>query len=117
VQKASDTVALPAPAPAWCFGNADAGGFYRVRHDPATEAALRDALPELGAVERLALVGDQWALVRADRGTVETFLDLAAALAHEPDHDVIDGVAAALGTLDHQVVHPSSPPHAPLRPP
>ena len=115
VQKASDTVALPAPAPAWCFGNADAGGFYRVRHDPATEAALRGALDELGAVERLALVGDQWALVRAARGTVETFLDLAAALAAEPDHDVIDGVAAALGTLDDQVVEPGSEAQSALR--
>jgi puromycin-sensitive aminopeptidase len=115
VQKASDTVALPAPAPAWCFGNADAGGFYRVRHDPATEAALRGALDELGAVERLALVGDQWALVRADRGTVETFLDLADALAGEPDHDVIDGVVAALGTLDDQVVEPGSEARVALR--
>ena len=115
VQKASDTVALPAPAPAWCFGNADAGGFYRVRHDPATEAALRGALDELGAVERLALVGDQWALVRAARGTVETFLDLADALAAEPDHDVIDGVAAALGTLDDQVVEPGSEAQSALR--
>jgi puromycin-sensitive aminopeptidase len=115
IQKASDTVALPAPAPVWCFGNADAGGFYRVRHDPATEAALRGALDELGAVERLALVGDQWALVRADRGTVETFLDLADALAAEPDHDVIDGVAAALGTLDDQVVEPGSEAQVALR--
>ncbi len=115
VEKASDTIALPAPAPAWCFGNAAAGGFYRVRHDPATQAALHTALSELGAVERLALVGDQWALVRADRASVESFLDLAGALGEEPDHDVLDGVAGALATLDDQVAEPDSAVQGALR--
>jgi puromycin-sensitive aminopeptidase len=53
--------------------------------------------------------------MRADRGTVETFLDLTDALAAEPDHDVIDGVAAALGTLDDQVVEPGSEAQVALR--
>jgi puromycin-sensitive aminopeptidase len=115
VAKASDTIALPAPAPAWFFGNAAAGGFYRVRHDPTTQAALYTALAELDAVERLALAGDQWALVRADRASVESFLDLADALGDEPDHDVLDGVAGALATLDEQVVEPDSPAQGALR--
>jgi puromycin-sensitive aminopeptidase len=115
VQTASQSVSLPAPPPAWCFGNASAGGFYRVRHDPETQAALVGALQTLGAVERLALVGDQWALVRADRATIETFLDLADALEDEADHDVLDGVAGPLAVIDEQVVEPGSAEQAALR--
>src|SRR5262245_13693855 len=115
VQAAAQDVALPAPPPAWCYGNERAGGFYRVRHDSETHAALIGALPTLGAVERLALVGDQWALVRADRATVATFLDLADALGDEPDHDVVDGVAGALGVIDEQVVEPASAEQEALR--
>src|SRR5262245_33241870 len=64
VDRAADTVELPdASGVDWYFGNADAGGFYRVLHDPTTRAALRARLGEgLSAVERLALAGDTWAL-------------------------------------------------------
>jgi hypothetical protein len=41
--------------------------------------------------------------VRADRASIESFLDLADDLAEETDHDVIDGLAAALSVLDDQV--------------
>src|SRR5215468_10169745 len=65
VDRATETVTLPdASRLAWYFGNADAGGFYRVLHDAADRAALREELASvLTAVERLALAGDQWALV------------------------------------------------------
>jgi puromycin-sensitive aminopeptidase len=115
VDRASQTVPLPGAAPAWCYGNAAAGGFYRVRHDAETLAALIRTLGVLSAVERLALVGDQWALVRADRATVESFLDLADALGDEPDHDVLDGVAGALAVLDEQVLEPDSGAQAAFR--
>jgi puromycin-sensitive aminopeptidase len=99
---------LPAQ-PAWVFGNASAGGFYRVRHDDATRTALLDNLHELTAVERLALAGDQWALVRAGKAAIETYLEVADALGEETDHDVLDGIAGPLGFLDEQVVEDGSP--------
>ena len=58
---------------------------------------VADARQRSTPVERLALAGDQWALVRADARRVESFLDLADALGGEPDHDVLDGVAGAAG--------------------
>src|SRR5262245_13009146 len=115
VEKASQTVPLPGATAAWCYGNAAAGGFYRVRHDAATQLALLAALDALSPVERLALVGDQWALVRADRAPVESFLDLADALGDEPDHDVLDGVMGPLAVLDEQVHEPDSPEQAAFR--
>ncbi|HJQ84702.1 MAG TPA: M1 family aminopeptidase [Candidatus Binatia bacterium] len=117
VDKANETVTLPhAPQLAWYFGNADAGGFYRVLHDPADRSALLAHLADgLTAVERLALAGDQWAFVRAAKGTIESFLDVADALGEETDYDVLDGIAGPLDTIDQQVAPPDGPVQERLR--
>jgi len=110
VDRAAQTVALPRGVPlTWYYGNADGGGFYRVLHDPADRAALLADLPRaLGAVERLALAGDQWALVRAGRAAIESFLEIVDVLGDETDYDVLDGVAGPLGLIDDQVAAPGS---------
>src|ERR1051325_4170342 len=97
-EKASESITLPAASGLqWYFGNADAGGFYRVLHDPADRAALLAHLGQaLTPVERLALAGDQWALVRAGKATIDGFLDIASALGDESDYDVLDGLASPL---------------------
>jgi puromycin-sensitive aminopeptidase len=71
------------------YGNADEGGFFRPLHDAAGLRALAGNLPMLSAVERMGLVDHQWALVRAGRAGVESFLDLATALASEEEPDVL----------------------------
>ncbi|MBI2964411.1 MAG: M1 family metallopeptidase, partial [Deltaproteobacteria bacterium] len=78
VDGASRTVRLPVrKSPPWIYGNAEAGGFYRVSHEPADHAALLGRLGEvLTSVERQALVGDRWAMVRAGRAAIESFLDV-----------------------------------------
>ena len=117
VDKASGEVTLPAAARlAWYFGNAEAGGFYRVLHDPADRAALLAELAgSLSAVERLALAGDQWALVRAGRATIDGFLDVTDALHEETDYDVLDGLTGPLGLIDEQLVDTGSPPQERFR--
>src|SRR5947199_983284 len=90
------------------FGNAEAGGFYRTLHDPADRSALLGDLAALTAVERLALAGDQWALVRSAKAPIETFLAVAEALGDETDYDVLDGLAGPLALVDEQVVEPGS---------
>src|SRR5207247_2233925 len=62
----------------------------------------------LTPVERLALAGDQWALVRGGRAPIESFLDLADALGEETDYDVLDGIAGPLDLIDEQVAEPGS---------
>jgi puromycin-sensitive aminopeptidase len=106
VDGASRTLALGARrSPSWLYGNAAAGGFYRVRHEPRDHEALVARLAGvLSPVERLALVGDQWAMVRAARATIESFLDVVDGLGAETDYDVLDGLAGPLGLLDDQVV-------------
>jgi puromycin-sensitive aminopeptidase len=117
VDRTTETVMLPdTPRLSWYFGNADAGGFYRVLHDASDRAALQAHLgTALTAVERLALAGDQWALVRANRATVESFLDVADALGDETDYDVLDGIAGPLDVVDEQVVPPDGPVQAAFR--
>ena len=106
VDRAAGSVRLGGrKVPHWIFGNAAAGGFYRVLHEPADQMALLANLNEaLDPVERLALVGDQWALVRAARTTIERFLDVVDALGTEIDYDVLDGVGGPLGFIDDQLV-------------
>jgi puromycin-sensitive aminopeptidase len=103
---AACTVTLGAAhSPPWLYGNAAAGGFYRVRHESRDHEALVERLAAvLSPVERLALVGDQWALVRAARTTIESFLDVVDGLGDETDYDVLDGLGGPLGLVDDQVV-------------
>ncbi len=86
----------------WCFGNADARGFFRTAYDAETLARL---LPEVAALrpsERMALVSDQWALVRAGAVPIDAFLDLVASLGDEEDHVVLDDLVGRLATIEHR---------------
>jgi puromycin-sensitive aminopeptidase len=114
--KPSQPLAVPDGArPGWVFGNASAGGFYRVRHDDVTRAALLASLDELSAVERLALAGDQWALVRAGKAALASWLDVVDALGDETDYDVLDGIVPPLGFVDEQLGGDRTPLQARLR--
>ncbi len=113
--KPSQSLDVGGTRPGWVFGNASAGGFYRVLHDAKTRAALLASLGELSAVERLALAGDQWALVRAGKAEIESFLDVVDALGDENDYDVLDGIAGPLGFVDEQIAGDGTPAQAELR--
>ncbi len=116
VERASATTTLGAGSRVrWYHGNAAAGGFYRVLHDPADRAALLADFDALTAVERLALANDQWALVRAGRASLDTFLDIVDALGDERDHDVLDGLGGTLGVVDEQIAEPGSAEQAGFR--
>jgi puromycin-sensitive aminopeptidase len=88
----------------WLFGNAGATGFYRVAHDGPALAALAANLPALAPSERIALLSDEWALVRAGAREVGPFLDLAASSGGETDHAVLDELVARLAVVDHRLV-------------
>ncbi len=106
VDRASAAIALGGRRfPHWVYGNAEAGGFYRVCYEPLDHATLVAHLEEaLTPVERLALAGDQWALVRAGRATIDGFLEVVDALGEETDYDVLDGIGGPLAFIDDQIV-------------
>jgi puromycin-sensitive aminopeptidase len=103
LREPSARVKLDAEGPvAWCIGNADARGFYRTNYDDATLAKLLPAVGELRPGERIGLISDQWALVRADQAPIERFLDLVVSLRNEEDHVVLDEVVGRLGLIEHR---------------
>src|SRR5262249_13268105 len=79
LRSAEETVDPGGPS-SWVLGNAGASGFSRTAYDPDLLRRLIRALPELRPEERMALVSDQWALVRASVAKLDGFLDLLAAL-------------------------------------
>jgi puromycin-sensitive aminopeptidase len=103
LREPSARVALAAEgAVAWCIGNADARGFYRSGYDDATLGRLLPAVGELRPAERIALISDQWALVRADAAPIERFMDLVVSLRGEEDHVVLDEVVGRLALIEHR---------------
>lgn len=103
LEGASETVE-PAAKFDWVLGNVGARGFYRVAYDPELLRRLIDALPELRPEERMGLVSDQWALVRANQTGLDGFLRLLAGLHNESDHVVLDEVVGRLGYLEQRCV-------------
>jgi puromycin-sensitive aminopeptidase len=88
----------------WVLGNVGARGFYRTAYDPEMLRRLIAALPELQPEERMGLVSDQWALLRAGAVKVAGFVHLLAGLKNEEDHVVLDKVVGRLSYLEHRCV-------------
>jgi puromycin-sensitive aminopeptidase len=89
LQKRREEVVLESEAPRFVYANADEGGFFRPLHEPAELATLAAHRADLTAVERMGLIGHQWAAVRAGRASLASFLDLAFAFGGERDPDVL----------------------------
>ncbi len=98
VSGASAELTLPgSTCPAWVFANAGASGYYRTAYPPALLRSLAPAAPTaLTEPERLMLVGDAWALVRAGIQNVGDYLTLAAGFGQERANGVMSEVAARL---------------------
>lgn len=88
----------------WIQANAGARGFYRVAYEPEWLRRLIGGLRDLSPVERMALVSDQWALVRAGQAEVSAFLALVEGLHLEEDHTVLDEAIARLSWLEQRGV-------------
>jgi aminopeptidase N/puromycin-sensitive aminopeptidase len=85
---------LKAPARS-AFANAGGKGYYRSAYSPSVYAALvAQVETTLTPAERIILLGDEWAQVRANKASIGAFLDLAAAVKSDPGAAVMK---AAMG--------------------
>ncbi len=100
---ASGKVELESTSPRFVYGNADESGFFRPLHHPDELARLATHIRALSAVERLGLVGHQWAAVRAEKAPLTSFLDLAMAFGSEADPDVLIGLVPALSFVEDRI--------------
>jgi aminopeptidase N len=96
--------------PAWVMANAGARGYYRVVNPPEMVSAIARDVGSLTPAERIAVVADEWALVRAGRHDVGTFLDLADGFNGERTPAVMGTLLDALESIDQELTTESSRP-------
>lgn len=103
LKEAASVIALDR-APTWLCANGGAAGFYRVQYDARALAALAKNLPALEPSERICLIADEWALVRA--GTVEMaeFLDLIPQFGAEEDDAVLSELVGRLALIEARIL-------------
>jgi len=94
---ASHTITTSGACAPWVFANAGARGYYRTAY---SSEVLRGLAPhvetDLTAPERLSLIDDEWALVRAGRHGVPDYLTLATGYGREHVSGVLDEVVRGL---------------------
>ncbi|MBV8477043.1 MAG: ERAP1-like C-terminal domain-containing protein [Acidobacteria bacterium] len=89
----------------WIFANGNAEGYYRAKYDSAIFAQLAsDAEKNLSPAERIVLVRDAWAAVRAGQQPIGDFLKLANALASDRNSIVVSQVDRQLDYIGEYLV-------------
>ena len=105
----SESLALPATGRvAWVCANAGATGFYRVAYDAAGLEALAANLADLAPPERISLVADGWALVRAGIASPSQFMDLVSRFGDEEDDAVVEELVGRLGAIENRLLDPEA---------
>ena len=82
--------------PAWVMGNKGARGYYRAATSPAAVRTMAEKIEMLSPAERMAVLSDEWALVRAGRHDVGTLLDLAGGFRDERTATVVGTLVSFL---------------------
>ncbi len=88
----------------WLTANAGSTGFYRVAYDKPGLDRLAANLKALAPSERISLLADQWALVRAGQASVADLLDLAGRFGDEEDDSVLDELVGRLAYIEGRLV-------------
>jgi puromycin-sensitive aminopeptidase len=101
--KARDGASGQGAALTWIYGNAGEAGFFRVQHGESDWDDLLAERASLSPLERIGLVGHQWALARAGREPLDKLLDLVASLGDDEDPDVLAAVERVLTRLLQRV--------------
>jgi aminopeptidase N len=96
--------------PAWVMANAGAHGYYRVVNPPDMVSTIARDVGPLTPAERIALVADEWALVRTGRHDVGTLLDLASGFTGERAPAVMGTLLDALELIDEELTTEGSRP-------
>ncbi len=95
---------LKTPQAQFLFANAGGKGYYRTAYDPKDyHTLLSNVESGLQPTERISVVGNEFALVRAGQSSVGDYLNLAAALKSDTSADVISSVASGVRTVYNQI--------------
>lgn len=99
-----ETTSLNAPATDLFFANANGKGYYRSKYPADVYAKLvAHVETELTPTERISLLGDEWAQVRANTATVGDYLNLVAAAKADPNAAVVDSGVGAVDAIYERI--------------
>jgi len=92
----------------WVFTNVGAVGYYRTQYDPELLRKLTEsAVSGLTTAERISLVQDESALVKAGTEKVGSLLDLITALSSDQQNSVVQSYIPALRLVNDYMLIPS----------
>jgi aminopeptidase N len=99
-----DTTSVAVPSGALFFANAGGRGYYRSAY---SEEKYSDVVKQvetgLKPTERIVLLGDEWAQLRADKATVGDYLSLVEALKEDQNAQVIASALTNVGAIYQRV--------------
>jgi aminopeptidase N/puromycin-sensitive aminopeptidase len=91
---------LPIPAAPVFFANAGGKGYYRSAYTPAAYQQIVSSVETaLTPAERISLSGDEWAQVRSNKSPIGAYLDLASALAADPNAQVVNSAFSGFSAV------------------
>ncbi len=94
------TSSVNAPAGKLFFANAGGKGYYRSAYPPSVYAELLAHVETgLTPTERISLLGDEWAQVRANKASAGDYLNLTAAVRADPNAAVIDSAVSGVNAI------------------
>ncbi|MGA2673554.1 MAG: M1 family aminopeptidase [Terracidiphilus sp.] len=95
---------LKTPSTGLFFANAGGKGYYRSAYPASVYAALvANVETALTPAERISLLGDEWAQVRAHKTTVGDYLSLVAAVKADSDAEVVSAATGGVGAAYSRV--------------
>ncbi|HMC78627.1 MAG TPA: M1 family metallopeptidase [Vicinamibacterales bacterium] len=105
------TAALKLDAcPAWVLPNAGARGYYRTSYSPEMLRKIAAGIAAVSSAERIGLLSDEWALVRAGRHDVGSYMDLASVFGSERTPEVLANLTGTLRGIGEDLTTPASRP-------
>jgi aminopeptidase N len=95
---------LRTPSAPFFFANAGGKGYYRSSYpNDVYKQIVQHVEDGLTPIERIALLGDQWAQVRAGKVPVGAYLDLVTAVKDDNNADVVATALGAVATISTQI--------------
>jgi aminopeptidase N/puromycin-sensitive aminopeptidase len=91
---------LPAQS---AFANAGGKGYYRTAYPASVYSTLLADVASFTPAERISLIGDEWAQVRANKATVGDYLKLVAAVKADSSAQVVSTTLSGVETIAERV--------------
>jgi len=91
------------PAGSTAFANGDGVGYYRSEYSPELLRKVLAEAPSYKAPERILLVGDRLALMRAGSSGVGDFMNLVAALRNDTTAQVLTQLLSGVTTVEGKI--------------